>query len=119
MCVCPDNATRCASSPASRCSTSSAADSSRGRSPRAPNRPARLRSLTPTSENRTSRYNSATRASAQQPSVGEPLLQVTELDCSYGSLQVLFGVSIEVAEAGRVALLGTNGAGKSTLLRAV
>jgi branched-chain amino acid transport system ATP-binding protein len=51
--------------------------------------------------------------------VGEPLLQVAELDCFYGSLQVLFGVSFEVPEAGRVALLGTNGAGKSTLLRAV
>jgi branched-chain amino acid transport system ATP-binding protein len=51
--------------------------------------------------------------------VGERLLEVTELDCSYGSLQVLFGVSLEVPAAGRVALLGTNGAGKSTLLRAV
>src|SRR5207248_5098469 len=31
----------------------------------------------------------------------------------------LFGVSLEVPESGRVALLGTNGAGKSTLLRVV
>jgi branched-chain amino acid transport system ATP-binding protein len=51
--------------------------------------------------------------------VGEPLLEVAELDCSYGPLQVLFGVSLDVADGGRVALLGTNGAGKSTLLRAV
>jgi len=51
--------------------------------------------------------------------VGEPLLEVTGLDCSYGPLQVLFGVSIEVPDGGRVALLGTNGAGKSTLLRSV
>lgn len=51
--------------------------------------------------------------------MAEPLLQVTDLDCSYGPLQVLFGVSVEVPEGGQVALLGTNGAGKSTLLRAV
>jgi branched-chain amino acid transport system ATP-binding protein len=51
--------------------------------------------------------------------VGEVLLEVTELDCSYGPLQVLFGVSLAVPEGGRVALLGTNGAGKSTLLRTV
>jgi branched-chain amino acid transport system ATP-binding protein len=48
-----------------------------------------------------------------------PLLEVAGLECSYGPLQVLFGVSVEVPEGGRVALLGTNGAGKSTLLRTV
>ena len=51
--------------------------------------------------------------------MGEQLLEVVELDCSYGPLQVLFGVSLEVPAGGQVALLGTNGAGKSTLLRAV
>ncbi len=48
-----------------------------------------------------------------------PLLEVRDVDFSYGPLQVLFGVSAEVPEGGRVALLGTNGAGKSTLLRLV
>jgi ABC-type branched-subunit amino acid transport system ATPase component len=47
------------------------------------------------------------------------LLEVSDLQVSYGHLQVLFGVSIEVALGEVVALLGTNGAGKSTLLRAV
>ncbi|MHB1911546.1 MAG: MFS transporter, partial [Acidimicrobiales bacterium] len=47
------------------------------------------------------------------------LLVVTDLDVSYGPLQVLFNVDFEVAEGEVVALLGTNGAGKSTLLRAV
>jgi ABC-type branched-subunit amino acid transport system ATPase component len=50
---------------------------------------------------------------------GDPLLEVDHVDFSYGPLQVLFDVSIEVADGGRVALLGTNGAGKSTLLRVV
>ena len=48
-----------------------------------------------------------------------PILQVRNLDFSYGQVQVLFDVNIDVREGEVLALLGTNGAGKSTLLRAI
>jgi ABC-type branched-subunit amino acid transport system ATPase component/sugar phosphate permease len=48
-----------------------------------------------------------------------PVLQVRNLDFSYGPVQVLFDVELEVRRGEVVALLGTNGAGKSTLLRAI
>jgi len=49
----------------------------------------------------------------------DPLLKVSGIDVSYGPVQVLFGVDMEIAEGEIVALLGTNGAGKSTLLKAI
>ena len=48
-----------------------------------------------------------------------PVLQVQGLNVSYGNLQVLFDVDIEVKRGETLALLGTNGAGKSTALKAV
>ena len=48
-----------------------------------------------------------------------PALQVVDIDFSYGSVQVLFGVELEVAKGETLALLGTNGAGKSTILRVI
>jgi len=48
-----------------------------------------------------------------------PLLRCRDIDVRYGSVQVLFGVDLDVFEGEILALLGTNGAGKSTLLRAV
>ncbi len=48
-----------------------------------------------------------------------PLLQVRNLDFSYGHVQVLFDVNFKVTRGEVLALLGTNGAGKSTLLRVI
>jgi ABC-type branched-subunit amino acid transport system ATPase component len=48
-----------------------------------------------------------------------PVLQVHNLDFSYGSVQVLFDIDLEVEQGETLALLGTNGAGKSTLLRCI
>src|SRR3954467_10626937 len=48
-----------------------------------------------------------------------PLLEVRDVDFSYGPVQVLFGVDLAVEQGEVLALLGTNGAGKSTLLRAI
>jgi branched-chain amino acid transport system ATP-binding protein len=43
---------------------------------------------------------------------------VENVHVSYGDIQVLWGVSLDVPEGGIVALLGSNGAGKSTTLKA-
>jgi branched-chain amino acid transport system ATP-binding protein len=41
------------------------------------------------------------------------------IDVFYGTSQILFGVSLSVAEGQTMALLGRNGAGKSTTLKAI
>ena len=45
------------------------------------------------------------------------LASLRGVDFSYGQLQVLFGVDLEIREGEILGLLGTNGAGKSTVLR--
>jgi len=47
------------------------------------------------------------------------LLQVRNLRCGYGSLEVVRNVSLHVCAGEIVALLGANGAGKSTLLKSI
>ena len=48
-----------------------------------------------------------------------PLLEVRDLQVSYGRLPALQGVDVVVPEGALVALLGPNGAGKTTLLKSI
>lgn len=47
----------------------------------------------------------------------DSILSVKDLASGYGRSQVLFGVDLQVARNGAIAVLGRNGAGKSTLLK--
>lgn len=49
----------------------------------------------------------------------KPLLVVKSLAVSYGSIQALFDVNLDVQRGEIVTLLGCNGAGKTTTLRAI
>ena len=49
----------------------------------------------------------------------EPLLSIRDLEVSYGAVQVLFGVNLEVHAGEIVSIIGPNGAGKSTVIKAV
>jgi branched-chain amino acid transport system ATP-binding protein len=48
-----------------------------------------------------------------------PLLEVDSIDVYHGDVQVIFGLSLHVAEGEVVSIIGGNGAGKSTLLRTI
>jgi ABC-type branched-subunit amino acid transport system ATPase component len=60
-----------------------------------------------------------TRAEAVRAGAEPPLLQVRNLAFSYGPVQVLFDIDVDVRRGETLAVLGTNGAGKSTLLRVI
>jgi ABC-type branched-subunit amino acid transport system ATPase component len=61
------------------------------------------------------------RARADEVEAGAeiPMLQLRHVEFSYGSVQVLFDIDLDVRRGETVAILGTNGAGKSTLLRVI
>ena len=48
-----------------------------------------------------------------------PALSIKDIRTGYGRIEVLHGVSLEVAKGSALALLGPNGAGKSTLLKVI
>ncbi len=45
------------------------------------------------------------------------LLEIEALEAGYGAVQVLWGVTLRLAEPGIACLVGSNGAGKTTLMR--
>lgn len=47
-----------------------------------------------------------------------PMLEIRDLQVSYGAIEALHGVTLSVAQGEIVTLIGGNGAGKSTTLRA-
>jgi branched-chain amino acid transport system ATP-binding protein len=47
------------------------------------------------------------------------MLQINDIDVSYGKIQALKGISLVVNDSELVALIGSNGAGKSTTLRTI
>jgi ABC-type polar amino acid transport system ATPase subunit len=49
----------------------------------------------------------------------DPLLRIVDLHKSFGALEVLKGVSIEVARGEKLSIIGPSGSGKTTLLRCV
>ena len=49
----------------------------------------------------------------------EPILQVSDLSVSYGSIHAVKGVSFQVNPGEVVTLIGANGAGKSTILNTI
>jgi branched-chain amino acid transport system ATP-binding protein len=49
----------------------------------------------------------------------EALLDVRNLEVSYGDIKVVWDVSLKVEKGSTVALIGSNGAGKTTILRAL
>ena len=49
----------------------------------------------------------------------DPLVRIADLHKSFGSLEVLKGVSIDVARGERLSIIGPSGSGKTTLLRCI
>ena len=47
------------------------------------------------------------------------LLEVANVDCHYGEVQVLFDVSFRVEEGAVVSMVGSNAAGKTTMIKAI
>jgi len=51
--------------------------------------------------------------------MAEPVLEVRDIETSYGLSQVLFGVSLNIAAGEMVTLMGRNGMGKTTTVRSI
>src|SRR5580704_13124775 len=59
-------------------------------------------------------------ATAKERRMAEaPLLEVCNIETSYGLSRVLFGVSLKIAPGEMVSLMGRNGMGKTTTVRSI
>src|SRR6202162_2310207 len=58
-------------------------------------------------------------ASRRQLMAESPLLEVTNIETSYGQSRVLFGISFAIAPGEMVSLMGRNGMGKTTTGRSI
>src|SRR3989441_13006168 len=61
----------------------------------------------------------ATTSTAASIEPASPLLEVRDLQVSYGAIQAVRGVSFGIGQGEIVALIGANGAGKSTILNSL
>src|SRR4051794_6619198 len=50
---------------------------------------------------------------------GKPLLKLVDVHKSFGTLEVIRGVNLEVHDQERLTIIGPSGSGKSTLLRVI
>lgn len=57
--------------------------------------------------------------SARSHGTAEPMLELRDLNVSYGNIAALKGLNVKVFEGEIVTLIGSNGAGKSTTLRTI
>ncbi|NDG35850.1 MAG: ATP-binding cassette domain-containing protein, partial [Betaproteobacteria bacterium] len=48
-----------------------------------------------------------------------PILSVKNVEASYGPVQAIRGVSLQVPQGSIVTVLGSNGAGKTTILKTI
>src|ERR1700752_581394 len=49
----------------------------------------------------------------------EPLLELADIETSYGQSRVLFGITLRIATGEMVSLMGRNGMGKTTTVRSI
>jgi len=56
---------------------------------------------------------------SQQPTSGEPVLELQDLSKAFGGLRAVRGVSLKIMSGDRKAIIGPNGAGKTTLFNLI
>lgn len=47
------------------------------------------------------------------------MLEIREINVAYGDVQIIYGVSLQVAKGETISLVGSNGAGKTTIIKTI